>query len=322
MPEHAHYLSIIGSDSCYSNWVCSNFIQIYYDCKNLQRDKYLLRFRDDFEWKHSEFFDQIFIKESDVKSWFESPIEMFVKFIDSGYYIMALIDSYFIANHTAFYGKKSRPHLTLIYGYSFENNLFYVADFFDGYYKSVTVSFHDILLGFRKNTEDTELRLIKRNNHNYYFDLKNVVTLLDEYHTSADSSYRQHSAHENRKLNEIYGLEAQRNMVDLYSRNNFDLEYLDVRTLHLLYEHKRIMNIRLSYLSLNVVNISPEILIRYSKLEKESLILRNLGMKCGFTKSYKTFDTIIYRFKQMIDEEEEILTLLLTQIKQLPLLTN
>jgi glutathione peroxidase-family protein len=88
-----------------------------------------------------------------------------------------------------------------------------------------------------------------------------------------------------------------------------------VRTLHLLYEHKRIMNIRLSYLSLNVVNISPEILTRYSKLEKESLILRNLSIKCGFTKSYKTFDTITYRFKQMIDEEEEILTLLPAVLK-------
>lgn len=74
-------------------------------------------------------------------------IELFIDFIDRGYYIEYIIDTFYIPNYQTNYNESHLDHQILIYGYDSHKKTFLTMDYFDFQKLSTQpISFDDILL--------------------------------------------------------------------------------------------------------------------------------------------------------------------------------
>ncbi|MBJ6363745.1 hypothetical protein ACFOQM_21185 [Paenibacillus sp. GCM10012307] len=314
MPEHAHALSILSTQRSYENWVYSNFIQIFFEQKPVvDNDKLLIRFRDD-GYVHKTVLsitDEILI--STFKRWFgEDVAKPFIDCIDNDIYAISFLDSFYIPQHKSFYNHIHRPHPTLIYGYCPTEKYFLIADFFDDYYSFGKISFDQFQLAFQAVPTEhyPKVLQITKFEADYYFDLQYVIKSLTEYQLSI-CPQEQAILRRNRQLHVAYGLDACRAIIELmpyYQAAGKDC--LDIRSLQLIYEHKKLMNGRLQRLG-KIVTINSELKQDFLNLERKALFMRNTALKYMLTNKPQLIGTIVGLLSMIVEEENELLSRLL-----------
>ncbi|MCL5071400.1 MAG: hypothetical protein M1308_10970, partial [Actinobacteria bacterium] len=104
------------------------------------------------------------------------------------------------------------------------------------------------------------------------------------------------------------GIDVYNEIIGFYSDFLDNKISFDLRPLHLLWEHKKVMLLRMSYMQ-NVKNIQglSKILVDYSEIERKSLILRNKLIKYNISNNTDTLVDINKQLTELAEKEKELL---------------
>ncbi|KOP65275.1 hypothetical protein AMS62_08460 [Bacillus sp. FJAT-18019] len=321
----ANVLSIIQGDDRVAEWLHSHFIQLYHD-KSF-KDGFTLSFYAPYLIKTCPWLDtQIVHKRIIEKGW--SDITSFlIDCIDSGCYVILLVDQFYIPN-SVYYQKSHSPHELFIYGYHLGNKEFYISDnFASGKYKRLACSFEDMKTAY--NNLSAELELNYNNYDGMMFILSKkelaepipfhpqlVVHQLEDYLHAKDSSKADQTLYAHNKPDWNYGLQCYSNLIRYVGHVCDGQEYLDIRPFHVIYLHKKQMCSRIQFIQTKVdLPNGEDLKSRFSELERTSLINRNLAMKYNFSKNPDLKKGITKQLEAMVSMEKLIIPQLIEQIK-------
>lgn len=283
---HASILSIITTNENYIPWFIFNFIQMSVEDTGL--DFYHF-YNTDFLCPYLEVIplNRDFYKEFiniDI-------INLIVKCIRNNYYVIPIIDEYYISNSDSF-KKNHQPHPILIYGYDYMNNLFSAGDFFKyGKYTFSKISFHELKEAYLKYDSDYWLKgikIIKKIDYKHTFRLNDFIDLLyrylEGYEPSTNYNHLLSNYRDKFGLNHVYD--------KLYSEmecfHNF--KSFDFRTLPIFCDHKKVLIIAIEYLISIGYTKLKYLLPAFRQLFDQAVILRNKFIKSILKEENDQFD--------------------------------
>lgn len=324
-PSIANVLSILW---CHKEevipWLCDHYIQLV--VRNTEYKNDWLNFYDNIVINNIDpvlncpFIDfQLIDKKANLngsKS-FTDFIEMQ---INNGYYIDTCLNQYFFS-FSDFYMKKEYIHPTFIYGYDNKEKLIYVSDFFNnGKYSSQKVSYDEINKSYRlDNMQDIEywrywVTLYKYNNKQYNFNLKLFKLCLNDYIKSKDSFFKLQYSFRSSEDKMYFGLQC----YDLLTEHvkKFKTQ-LSLRSIHIFYDHKIAMLMRLDYIEkehLLIFNTYSVLKRDFNYLADLALRLRNSALKYVISKDEELLSHIVELIQELKRAEQKILVNLLESI--------
>lgn len=327
-PPDTYVFSILEAYPQTYDWLMSNYINFYITQTG----------KADF-WGKDYFYEHCpWLLESHIpRDIFKKCDINFISFcktcIDSGYYISCMINEKYIP---AYDQKTNLDHNILIYGY--DNDLFYIADFFKNRkynfetctYFELEKSFYD---PFLENTNYFEtIRLIKfRPTYfkiNYDLICKELIDHIQSvnlflkyntvsyeenlyYDTNKTFFYPQESSISNTYF---FGLNYYKKLAELYTTNNFN----DLRPFHLIYSRMLLTKKRLEYFfEKGCIVYNNHIMNMINKNINDSIICRNLVLKYNISgKSQKRTSTIVNYLEHFAKCDKEICMYLLESLKK------
>lgn len=293
VPANAYLLSIIGDKPDEYSWIMNNFVNIRYNLYTRYDDFY----RNDMWYNCYHITENRFTKEF-LDLFSNEPFELLKTMIDAGYYIYMFLNRRYIKNYKR---PENGRHNPMIYGYDTDKNEVYIADFFRGRsFKFEVCSIDEFNLSYPYVTGEEDFykyvwnrALKKKEGYQYEFNLKDLIVKLDDYRKSTDMSASRYYAFDNNDVEEVLYDKVDGGYDYIYGLNVYDAvkEHLELgklknRPLHLLYETKRLMCMRIEFLWRNdylTVEDFRRLNSKCVKLRDELLKIRNLVIKARLT---------------------------------------
>jgi hypothetical protein len=305
--HHAYQLSIAQEHPSFPQWFSTNYIQLRYYPKTNWLNFYRLELYNGFEY--CPLLDFQMLKNEFLKTNQINIIDLVINCIKNGYYIWLYIDEYYDPNRM-YFNYSHVIHESLLYGYNLNTNCFYSAGFNQQKnYSFSEISFSDFSRAFNATADHLPIKILKPNEKAICeFDIKNVKDVLNDYINSENTS-RRNELINNITSDCVYGLDIYK-YLKLYFESLLDNGNLsDIRMLHILWEHKKCMLLRIKYLSKNEhLNNSETIISKYETIQKKVLIMRNMQMKYNMTGNKKIIDRIVVSLGEISSEEKNILS--------------
>jgi hypothetical protein len=310
--HHAIPLSVASINERYRSWLLSNFIQIKCYRNFNDGDDYIdldftYHYYDNNPWLITNVIpEQDQIGGGFIKDW------LINRLIEQTY--ICLFVDYFYIPSFHHYGKQHFTHELLVFEYDRANDLFGVLGYEEGF-GIIRINGSDLVSGFSHQGQG---RVYQRQfpiytyryneDYAYSFDLSNVIQLTRDYVDSVDTPTRLGQQDRLHFFDHVHGLSVYTQLGKFYrdpSRQN------DLRPLHLLMEHKKIMVARLQFLQVRDNRISAYT-ERYIKLFHETESMRNRVIKSTLSNDRMGIDSLQGIFERMQEEEYHLLTNLLT----------
>jgi hypothetical protein len=331
-PQQTNMIAILSMHEAFEPWFYSNFIQLKCSSRPYALD--MLIYPDNIQRVMPLLEYQCLTRET-LGKWFPDIVGFITRCIDDGLYFHATVNSFYISHYEYHYRKYHRFHEILIIGYDPESRVLYGTDFYmRGQYTCQAIPYEEFAMAYTSVDEvddgtfsiehsastdlNNHLGVIELLRYNpkshwhtktpYALDIGNIIDLLGDYLESANTS-RKYTVFEN-AAEENYGL-------SVYGWLRKHLEtilagttpYCDIRSFHILLEHKRCMSLRMRYLSGLKLDRFPE----YSpdeltSLEGQATILRSLAIKYSVTKDKRIIVKMLKELKDMAGAEKEVLT--------------
>lgn len=316
--QHAHLLSILSSYECAYPWIFSNYIQLYInkDYKYSWGDFYFpfpyeLRPSDTCKW----ILTQKIHRDIASSKW-GTILNFIIECINSDNYIHTMIN-YFYVPISARFNKKELNHDIFIFGYDLTEEVLFVADFFCEKYIYERISFSDFDIafsnyGFSKNSDylNKLVYLYKFNlNCDYKFSIENIFNSIKSYLYSSIPEYWDKYNSDN-KHEIVFGMEIYNTLINyIIGITSNKLHDIDVRPFYMLYDHKKIMVVRIKYLYNHQYckNHSEENINKIVELEDQARIVLNLIIKYNITKNNVIINKVVNMLNDIEKKEKEIL---------------
>lgn len=226
------------------------------------------------------------------------------------------LDRFYIPGYDE-YLKQSNFHETLIYGYDINENTVYFSDnMADGAFKNSTCSFEIIEAAnkevYRERNFISRVILLKKNNKtdNYTINREYIIDGLQRLLFSKRSFDLI-----NNEVLCIYGLDVYHHLSSRITNRKEDLPKLDIRVFHLLWEHKKLMVMRLEYLNQISCLVNAQDLVKESKaLDVKSYITRNMVLKYNMKPNKDSLESINRELISIRNNEQILLERILTRI--------
>lgn len=331
-PQQTNMIAILSMHEAFEPWFYSNFIQLKCSSRPYALD--MLIYPDNIQRVMPLVEYQCLTRET-LGRWFPDIVGFIIRCIDDGLYFHATVNSYYITHYEYHYRKYHRFHEILVTGYDLEAKVLYGTDFYmRGQYTCQAIPFEDFAMAYTSvdEVDDGTFRIehsasTDLNNHlsviellrynpkshwhtkkPYALDIGNIVDLLGDYLESANTS-RKYTVIEN-AAEENYGL-------SVYDWLRKHLEtilagatpYCDIRSFHILLEHKRCMSLRMKYLSgLQLERFPAYPAGELKNLEEQAIILRSLAIKYSVTKDKRIIVKMLRELKDMAAAEKVALT--------------
>ncbi len=243
------------------------------------------------------------------------PINSFVDYViyqvDHDTYVDTPLDQYYLSC-SAKYEKRHFIHETLIYGYDDINKTVQLADFYDkGKFACCSVPYSELEASAAGLTNFINLYSFR--SVNYEFDLDIAKTFIGDFLHSKDSFAKYKISYEERNKNVIFGLDVFDYLVDSFNNR----QHLNRQSYHTLYDHMRIMKLRISYLrGIKVVNddVYDRLTNVVDLLIDQTYTLQNMVLKYNMKKTQSDLQRINtrcmdlkYAEKQLFQELMEVL---------------
>ena len=311
---HATLFSILGDDEKAKNWIFSNYIQLR--CYNIEEiftgDEMLLAdmMPGSSSLKECPYLLFSLMTKEQVESYCGDIINFIIKTIDLNGYVYGVFDeAKILCDSGADY---KFPHELFIFGYDKDKEEFHVGDFtFGEHYSYSTVSFEVVKRGYDIITASEDhmfkddykgrrgLYVIQKNTAEMYYDLDvaYIKDTLVEYLEAKDSK-NHFRMMRNRFSDTVFGVNVYDAVYKQIEKQlSGDEPDFDIRALHLLYDHKVLMNERLKYMmAKGVLAYDNEILDEYMEVVNNMLTARNLLIKTSITGNVNCLD----RFEKYI----------------------
>ncbi|MEV5027399.1 hypothetical protein [Paenibacillus sp. LPE1-1-1.1] len=322
--HHAHKLSIASVIEGFDTWLLNYFIQLkchtdlstnrhrqldfYHDSHNpdnlLQIDAF-----DGLLWI------DFFAGKELVQHYKDGMVDFLIDQLNMNKYVEFTVDEFFIPG-TSFYKKFTMGHQILVHGYDLNKKTFNIATFIQEQFTiDAEISFHELLEAFQNapwffcfliRIPDEPIKPV--------MDITKICNTIENYlagRRSANDESRQGQD------TSVYGIriyECVTAYVDcLINRKT----HYDVRPLHLLWEHKKLMKMRIEAMeAADLLNPEQGVTVRYTEVESLVRISRALLMKYQITKGINLLDKIKVNLKKTLELETELLTEVLDMIKR------
>ncbi len=257
----ANVLSIIQGDDRVAEWLHSHFIQLCHD-KSFE-DGFTLSFYAPYLIKTCPWLDTQIVHKRIVEKGWDDITRFLIDCIDSGCYVILLVDQFYIPN-SVYYQKSHRPHELFVSGYHLGNEEFYISDnFASGKYKRLACSFEDMRTAYNKLSPEIELNYNNYNGMMFVLSKKElaepipfhpqlVVHQLENYLHAKDSSAADQTLYAHNKPDCSYGLQCYSNLIRYVGHVCDCHEYLDIRPFHVIYLHKKQMYSRIEFMRTKV----------------------------------------------------------------------
>ena len=243
--------------------------------------------------------------------------EFIINSIDQGYYIIIHLDEFYVPEKWL-YQKKHFRHVVLICGYNRTDRYYSILGFNHKWMYAISkISFAEFERAF-SHLEETEPIILakKRENGEYAFDLKLVEEQLSDYVYAKNASER-YRLYQNPNTNYAYGLDVYGYLKMYFEVLAKEKIWCDLRSLHILWEHKKCMRMRTAYMQENKY-LSPlsTFYDDYLKLERTTEKLRNMQIKYIVRRDKEVINKIMMSLDQIAVKEYEILTKMLDEISK------
>jgi hypothetical protein len=311
--QHAHLLSILTNYEQTLPWIFSNYIQVYANKHNERKwvdfyfpFPYELRPSDTCKWIKSQKISRDFIG----KKW-DSIIDFIIDFINSDNYVHLMINCFYIPHYIE-YRERDYIHDILVYGYDRNEESLYVADFFSQTqkYSFQKVSFADFTQAFLTHDLAKNRDYLKRLIYIYQFDSQcdyqyhtlNIINSFKLYLSSNVLEYWDIYNQENREQI-IFGMDVFE-ILRIYLDNKMikDETNIDIRPFYMLYDHKKIMTLRIQYL-VEQRHLKKDIINTFKEIETEALMIVNLLIKYTMKKRNTLILNVIHKLNEIGKKE-------------------
>lgn len=285
------------------------------------------------------------------KTFLTKDLTAFIRYIilaiDNEKYVYTYVDVYYVPNTKA-YNTHHFIHDILILGYSEEGFIVVHYDL-NGNLSEFEISSIDLFNAVIHSIDKRDyigniITSFKRNQVVCEFDLSRIMKELQEYLYPKDLTYQVDIYFSNDNNMQYSGFETHprlkgaieawkiqnqgplssgigvyKEVINFYSALLANKVSYDMRPLHLLWEHKKIMLLRIGYLNrLFFDNKSlKEILIEYTEIEKTFLILRNKLIKFNVSNNLNILIDINLKIESIAEKEHKILTYLYNVLENL-----
>ena len=295
---HSYPLSIMLNEPRSYEWFYSNYIQVvcnrlfdenFFDFKNI------CSIIDGDEWINWLYPGNPWIKCETIvlyKDYYKEIYEIIIWAIKQNEYVVITLDEYYLPNKQN-YKANHNLHEILCYGYDETDSIIYTLTFDQrGIFQEVKVNYSDLQNAYESvreicNDKENRINPIKllsiNKNFSFQFNLDLVYQLLIDYIKSRDTIGLVKQVYPN-NLNLTYGINTYELLGKYYS---YGRKYYDIRPLHILYEHKKCMVMRLEYMR-NLFNDETfnNIIEGYQEIQKMCLLAKRLLIKYMYTSNW------------------------------------
>ncbi|GBF75599.1 hypothetical protein PA598K_04017 [Paenibacillus sp. 598K] len=235
-------------------------------------------------------------------------IDLIISFLEDGNYVDVDLNEFYVPDRRA-YQKYERPHTNLIYGYDREKKVFDLVGYASGnLFRTSKLTFAQLRSALMRSHDNNILLLKIHPYYNYGLNTKMIKRQLADHLNSTDILAHA-SISRNYEPNISYGLAAYDCLIE-----NYPLHQRDIRPLHVVYEHKKLMQIRLTHLHCEgAINDSAFQLLNegFKELEKLSIMCRNAQLINRTSKKTKNIDKILKRIEEIKNGERDLMPVLL-----------
>jgi hypothetical protein len=307
---YANLLSIISVEDVDSLWEMNRFVNLV----SIPRGSDFLNFyHGPFRNYMVNFYECPFIdfqrinKDSSKNIFGISIIDFIKQSINEGYYALIMIDRYFIKE----YGMLGfSPHQLMVHGYNDEYKTLFFCDndatgkystnlkcsfasFEKAYYNLAPVGSYEF---------DECIYLFKpRKNNTYKFDEINVKKEIQHYLLSTPRFDPECPS-------PTSGIGVYNDIRQYISQILDNNVRRDIRSFHVMYDHKKSMSKRIKYMiDSSVITNEKNVLERYLEVEKRTLLCRHQVFKFFITENTTLLLNVMKHFDEIEEAEQEIL---------------
>lgn len=294
-------------------WIFNNFIQIRYahgwGIFSFDSHQFLLNTCPGISFYNLP-------QEIVISKWGTSLRHVITEAIDMGYYLYIYADRYYIAT-TDYYQKEHLMHELLVYGYDLDRNLIYIADNLEeGKFVQSSCTLDELEEGYWTMPNEysfwTEVRFLKPiPNINYAIHVEQMISAMENYLNSSET----YDLVRDQKYD--FGMQAiQRLFTDIEHAASTG-EMLDSRVFHLLYEHKLLMELRLTYLmEKSFIDPDTSFMALSTRLKQDYYTLRNIVLKYNITRDTRTLGKISERLQENLTKEKEFISSFIARLQK------
>ncbi|REK77603.1 hypothetical protein [Paenibacillus paeoniae] len=325
---HAYVLGILQNYEECKPWIYTHYNQLYISKDYMETGEYRL-----------DFFPNLMVlfgnvpwlqyrqTNKDTLANLEIDIHRFLQLhLDEGYYCSTYVDEYYIPNSIS-NGVHHFSHDLMVFGYDRNRQIYNIAIFDKNrQFSFQEVTFENFSLAYYNDTGQKGISLCRKVEPREYggsrfgaqlgrYDLE-LQTLLDsmsDYLHSVNTSKRLRFHYES--IKGYYGLEIYTGLQEYFRLLAEGSLNLDVRPLHILWEHKKMMTARIRYLQeQGALGEDSVALEGYTRLEGEAMVLRNMLLKYFYSRNNQTLRDIANRLEPMQAAEKQVLTALVEEL--------
>lgn len=290
-PRYANILSILQGNNLGEEWILNNFIEIY------SNDIDLIFY--DFNYFCCPFLVIEMISKKFLKYYNLDIIEVIKDNINNNKYAYFLVNEAYIPA----YGKKKECfHDLFVYGYSNDENLFYIADCFaGGKYKYKTCTYKELEMAISTITEENEIwfdgciYFMSLKESEYEFSRSRVISSIEDYLQGKPiSCWDCDDLHGRYNIDELkFGIDTYKFLTEKVTmlKNN---KYRANQIFTLFWDHKKHMCKIINYLGLE------QFYDLMLGMEQNARILRNLYLKY----TIKEDELILNKMNEILKKSE------------------
>lgn len=311
----ANPLAIILNDESAWAWFFSDYVQLiwYKDEKLLSfYNKYINEIPTCIPCLEFQCLDKKFVIEK------MNVIQFMIDAINEGWYIFSSYDEQYIPN-TFGYSKKSWYHDFMMQGYDLDKHDFFFTIYTKrGKYERNVVDFDQFLEGFL-NSQSNDFQFNRVNlfrlktGYEFRFDIMELIKQIKCYIESKceDTKYTVPYWHQEK----IYGLDIYSYIINIFKSG--DKLINDKRMLHMLWEHKKCMQMRIDYMIRHsIIKADDNLVGMFETIEKKAQQLKLLQLKMCIKNDISICTRIVIGLDEMRELDEKSMQYLLNTLEK------
>lgn len=330
---HAYVLGILLPYEYAKPWIHTSYTQLFIskhylnDLQEYRLDFYpdLMIAYSNMPWliyKHSDkiLLDQLGV---DIHRYLITQLER-------EYYVVTYVDEFYIHNSIC-YQENHFVHDIFIYGYDLDLEIYHVAIFdknrqfslqevtfeqFEQAYVSQGKSTQSLISSFKRMEPlDYEGSKYGSGVGRFDFDLQLMIDVLSDYLEGRNSTERLRI--QQQPVEGYFGVEIYPYLQQFITRVIEGVQNFDVRQLHILWEHKKMMVARMEYLQqLGYLEEDTSLLAEAKRLEKQAYTYRNLMLKGFMSNNRNILHPLVNSLEEMLIAEKALITQFIEELRK------
>ncbi|MCL6588814.1 MAG: hypothetical protein K6U80_02570 [Firmicutes bacterium] len=324
-PTHANTLSCVMRYQDSVRWFYEQYIQLF-GGKDFSISCYL-DFYAPIPWKSCPWLDYQKVSPELVAQKWDSIVDFIVAALDLEYYVLLYLDSFYVPASINFQNFHL-AHDTFIFGYNLAEKILWAADFYGNSrkYRQAPIGFSQTAAAYQKAAVSPRtdfingivlLKPIPFDGPS--FNLSTMVALLKEYlaaKTTKGYSDGYRKDVEKEKELWVFGTEVYQLLQEyLEFQLKEQPQYPDLRSFHVLYEHKKLMSERIAYCSQHQLLKNAALILKESReIEQQAFMLRNMMIKNMVRRNESLIQRAISLIPELRQKEKNMIEILLDNI--------